>query len=83
MICPYCKEQFLEGDVVEKMGVQLYHHECVFRMGAGSVAHIEHRCSCFVPGSVEDDPTNLTTRAAAKVALEAYRNGMAKRKYKL
>jgi hypothetical protein len=49
------------------------HVECVYRAVAGSVAHIEQRCSCYVPGSTEGDPPGLTKRQAAKAALEAHK----------
>jgi len=48
------------------------HQECLFRSIAGPVAHIEHRCGCFIPGSSEGDPPGMTVREAARAALEAF-----------
>jgi hypothetical protein len=38
----------------------------------GSVAHVEHRCSCFVPGSTESDPPGMTRREAANAAVKLW-----------
>jgi hypothetical protein len=38
----------------------------------GSVAHLERRCSCYVPGATEGDPDGLTRRAAAEAAVQAF-----------
>jgi len=42
------------------------HRECLMRMVLGSVAHIQKRCHCYVPGSEENDDPSLTLRQAAK-----------------
>jgi hypothetical protein len=40
----------------------------LFRAVAGSVAHLERRCGCFVAGSTEGDPPGMTKRQAALAA---------------
>jgi hypothetical protein len=62
--CAYCQEP-LDGPLP-------MHPECSFRAVGGSVAHIEQRCSCFVPGSAEGDPPGLTLREGAHAAVEAF-----------
>lgn len=66
MNCQYCGEPLEAG---ETMG----HQECRFRMVGGSVAHIERRCSCYVPGADETDPPGMSLREGARAALRAYR----------
>ena len=41
-------------------------------MVAGSVAHIEQRCSCFVQGSDEGDPPGMGLREASQAALKTW-----------
>jgi hypothetical protein len=65
--CSYCNEALEAG-----MGGPKLHHECQFRMVAGSVAHIEKRCSCFVQGSQEGDPPGMGLREAAQAARGAW-----------
>ena len=63
------------------------HHACFLRPIIGSVAHLERRCSCYVPGAEEGDDPRLTRRQAAEAALalferldrEAEMNALAKR----
>ena len=62
--CAYCDE-LLEA------GAEM-HKECTFRAVAGSVAHIEERCACYVPGSTETDPPGMSKREAAKAAVRAW-----------
>jgi hypothetical protein len=49
-----------------------YHRACFLRTIMGSAAHIEKRCSCYVPGATENDDPNLTPREAAQAAWVAY-----------
>jgi hypothetical protein len=70
--CPYCGEGFGPGDEINP-GIQAAHTECCFRAGAGSLAHLQGRCSCFVAGSDEGDPPEMTKRQAARAALEYFR----------
>jgi hypothetical protein len=53
---------FNNGDLV-------MHRACGMRGIIGSVAHQEQRCACFVPGSDEGDPPDMTRREAAEAAL--------------
>jgi hypothetical protein len=68
--CIYCGEPVLKVEE-SAAGQKNLHRECVFRAVAGSVAHIQHRCGCYVPGSTEGDPPGMTIRQAAKASLEA------------
>jgi hypothetical protein len=49
------------------------HRECEMRAVLGSVAHLERRCGCFVPGSTENDPPGMTRREAARAAVALWR----------
>lgn len=69
MMCEYCGEPISESERNEQPD---YHRECAFRTIAGSVAHIERRCGCYVRGSVENDDPGLTKREAAQAALAAW-----------
>lgn len=71
MLCVYCKELVAAGEQDEHNSCQPIHHACGFRLAAGSVAHLEGRCSCFVRGSEEGDPPGMTKRQAAEAALAA------------
>ena len=74
--CFYCGELVTIMDNPDSVntfeGPRAAHVECNFRAMMGSVAHIEERCSCFVPGSSERDPEGLTCREAAKAAVRAW-----------
>lgn len=50
-----------------------FHGVCLFRGIAGSVAHQEGRCGCFVPGASDGDPEGLTKLEAAEAALAVFR----------
>ena len=79
--CFYCGEEVLPGEDSGRVGNAPSHLECSFRAVAGSVAHIERRCSCFIPGSEEGDPPGMTRREAAKAALDASYGRAVKFKY--
>ncbi len=64
MNCAHCGEPI--GD--ERTHSQGMHVECVLRTIVGSVAHIQKRCGCYVPGSKESDPPHMTLRQAAVAA---------------
>jgi hypothetical protein len=66
-ICTYCYEPL---DVPRHLAY--LHRECAFRAVAGSVAHLQKRCSCYVPGSMESDPPGMTPRQAALAALKLW-----------
>jgi hypothetical protein len=78
--CFHCEEPIRQGEpgfsmmhVGNLSASRVYEHRACFLRGIfGSVAHIEHRCSCFVPGSECGDPGGLTRRQAAEAAVRAY-----------
>lgn len=74
MNCEHCGEPILPTDRVDEMTVngRMVHFECGARGVLGSLAHVEGRCSCYVPGADELDPPHMTRRQAAKAALDAY-----------
>ncbi len=71
--CFRCGELVLETDKrLYYPGIdQPLHQACYIRPLIGSVAHIEKRCSCFVPGAEETDDPSLTRRQAAEASLAA------------
>lgn len=75
-ICIHCEEDIRKGDsgIIYANGYPA-HLNCFLRGIFGSVAHIEGRCSCKVPGATEGDPEGMTKREAADAAVAAfYRN---------
>jgi hypothetical protein len=76
--CQHCQEEIGpddDGIVVDGACTALgsiYHRACFMWTVIGSVAHIEKRCSCFVPGSTDCDPPGLTKREAAELALTRF-----------
>jgi hypothetical protein len=72
-ICFYCDEPIAPTDsgVIYPDG-DCCHKNCHLRGVIGSLAHVEHRCACYVPQSDEEDPPGLTKRQAANAAVEAY-----------
>jgi hypothetical protein len=62
--CAHCHEEFVKGDAIMPFnnGEVLVHHNCGLREIIGSVAHLEKKCSCFVPGAEETDPPGMTRR---------------------
>lgn len=71
-VCFYCDEPVLPGEESGVVANAASHRECAFRSVAGSLAHVERRCSCFVPGSEEGDPPGLTLREGARAAYHAF-----------
>ena len=69
--CEWCKEPVLPGER-NPVGPGDWHAECIFRAVCGSLAHVEHRCGCYVPGSKDTDPPGLTIRQAARAAFCAW-----------
>lgn len=70
--CGWCEEAIAAGDsgvVIPGFGggETIEHRECFRRAVLGSIAHQYRRCSCYVPGSDEGDPPQLTRREAAKL----------------
>jgi hypothetical protein len=68
--CVWCEEP-VEVDEGDDRFSQPMHWECGFRSVAGSVAHIEHRCGCYIPSSERGDPPGMTKREAARAAVQA------------
>lgn len=70
--CIWCNEVLLPAETryTYANGPQA-HRACALRQVIGSVAHLERRCSCYVPGATEGDPDGLTRRAAAEAAVQA------------
>lgn len=68
--CIHCLEKFEPGDdgIMTDDGAP-FHRACFFRTTIGSVAHLQKRCSCYIPGSTEEDPPGMTRRQAAQAAL--------------
>lgn len=74
--CFYCEEPFRAGDSGKAMPflsaagpvIIHVHKECGLRQVAGSLAHIEHRCTCY--GGENDRTPGMTLRAEA---LEVWR----------
>ena len=72
-ICPHCDEEITGDDFDFSTANKIrFHLNCFLRGIIGSVAHIEKRCSCFVPGSDEADPPGMTKRQAAEAAVKLY-----------
>lgn len=77
-LCGWCNEAIEAGSngmVIYSPRPELrpaYHRACFIRQTVGSLAHIERRCSCFVPGSTSGDPAGLTKRQAAVLAMTAF-----------
>jgi|HubBroStandDraft_1064217.scaffolds.fasta_scaffold32770_4 hypothetical protein len=74
MICPECGEEIVKGEMVMPFNNDtiLMHYECGLRGIIGSVAHLQRRCSCYVPGSEEGDPPGMSKREAAKAAVKLW-----------
>lgn len=73
MNCIWCEEPLLPGEPFKQYGNgPRAHWECSVRSIVGSVAHIEERCCCFVPGSTCNDDPALTRRQAAQAAVDAF-----------
>jgi len=68
--CRWCGEELADHERDEDRSL---HNECAARIVIGSLAHVEERCSCYMPGSTENDPPNMTKREAAIAALKAYK----------
>lgn len=71
MKCNWCDEEVLPGEEPKELihGGH-FHIECALRCIAGSVGHINKRCSCY--GGTEDDDPNLSKRDQARAAQQAF-----------
>jgi hypothetical protein len=65
--CARCDEEITERDVQAPYDGTPLHYECGMRMALGSIAHVEKRCGCYVPGSEEGDPPGMSKRHAARL----------------
>lgn len=73
-VCAWCDEPITDDTRYGDMNPLISQHpECLFRSIMGSVAHIERRCGCYVPGADEADPPGMTRREAARAACEAWK----------
>ena len=67
--CVFCGELVRSGEAARTLvNDRNVHHECALRQVIGSVAHLEQRCSCYVPGATCGDPPGMTRRQAANAA---------------
>jgi hypothetical protein len=73
-LCIHCEEAVEEKDsgIIYAGGSTPAHIECFMRGIAGSVAHQEKRCSCYVHGADEGDPPGMTKREAARAAYSLF-----------
>lgn len=71
MTCQWCGEPLEDYERHPLFDKEPMHYVCFFRSVAGSVAHIEGRCSCCIVGSEEGDPPGMSKREAAQAAFEA------------
>lgn len=71
-LCTWCGETVELRDQHPSFHCEPMHRACGFRAIGGSVAHLEGRCSCYVPGSTEGDPPGMTRRQAAMAAIETF-----------
>jgi hypothetical protein len=69
-VCPHCDEPILPGDLVAPVIGPKMHHECGFRMVAGSVGHQKGECLCH--GVEDTSELGMTRRQAALAAIEYY-----------
>lgn len=71
--CLWCKEMIARGELRHALLPQ-YHFACALRAVAGSIAHLEKRCSCYVPGATCSDPVDLTLRESAQLVADYLRD---------
>ncbi|TAL46454.1 MAG: hypothetical protein EPN91_00240 [Salinibacterium sp.] len=68
--CGHCHEILLDSERHHMMAA--FHHECAVRLVAGSLGHIQKKCTCYrtelAGPAPEDDPPNMTVREAALAA---------------
>lgn len=74
-VCPWCDEPCEDGIwwLFDGPEGERWHKECQLRMLIGSLAHVERRCACFVPGADEGDDPALSKRENARLSYEAFR----------
>lgn len=71
--CVWCGEPFEPKDdrFLKAFPFLRMHQDCGIRAIAGSVGHLEGRCSCF--GGDAEDPPGMSVREAATAAANVYR----------
>jgi len=67
--CLWCEETIAPGDLMHS-ALPGYHYACAMRAMLGPIAHVQHRCSCYVSGSEEHDPPGITKRQAARIVAD-------------
>jgi hypothetical protein len=76
--CAHCGELIRATDdgfalpVLGEPILAAYHRECFLRAIVGSVAHQRRLCSCYVPGATCGDNPKLSTREAARYAVQMW-----------
>lgn len=65
--CARCSEEITVLDLRAPFDETPLHYECGLRMALGSIAHVEKRCGCYVPGSDAGDPEGVSKRQAARL----------------
>ncbi len=69
-MCAYCDEPVFPGERRGPILNAITHHECAFRMMAGSVGHQQGLCSC--KGKVDMSEIGLSKRHAARLSWAYY-----------
>lgn len=74
-VCAHCGEAILATDECMPFngGLVLMYRCCGLRGILGSLAHLQGRCSCYVPGSTAADPEGMTLRQAAEAAVAEWK----------
>lgn len=67
--CLWCDEMVEPGDLMHSL-LPGYHFACAQRQIFGPVSHLKRTCSCYVPGSADHDPPELTKRQAARLVAD-------------
>lgn len=67
-VCAWCEEPIEATDKATVGQNFVTHAECMARSVLGSLAHLKKTCSCYVAGSTESDPPELTKRQGARIA---------------
>jgi len=84
LVCAHCSEPILKDELRMPFngGLVWMHRNCGLRGILGSVAHLQGRCSCYVPGSDAGDPEGMTLRQAADAAIAEWERLEALRRLK-
>lgn len=67
--CLWCEETVVPGDLAHSL-LPGYHYACAVRIALGPLAHVKRTCRCYVEGSEEHDPPQLTRRQAARLVAD-------------